>query len=51
MTDPQYVTKWVGLGRPVTLAIEHRVQLYACSECAALVLDKDRHTAFHRSLG
>ena len=48
MTDPQYVDRWIGLGRPVALKIEHRVQLWACSLCAALVLDQHTHTEFHR---
>ena len=48
VTDPQYVDRWIGLGRPTPLKIEHRVQLFACSVCAALVLDRDVHTAWHR---
>ena len=50
MSDPQYVDRWLGLGRPVALKIEHRVQMFACSHCAALVLDRTQHTAWHRQV-
>lgn len=50
MKDPEYVDRWVGLGRDVRLTIEHRVQLYVCSLCAALVVDRDTHTRFHRQV-
>lgn len=52
MPEPQYAAAWPGIGGRVTqLKIEHRVQMFVCSVCAALVLDRDHHTAWHRGIG
>lgn len=48
MPEPQYAAQWPGYGgRVISLKIEHRVQMYVCSLCAALVLDQRTHTAWH----
>lgn len=45
--SPQYVQRWTGMtGRAVRLLIGV-VQLHVCSDCAALVVDPDRHTDWH----
>lgn len=51
MTDPQYVDKWPGLGRVTSLHFDYRVKVWVCSFCAAIVIDTERHTMWHRSLG
>jgi hypothetical protein len=46
--NPQYVEHWRGMtGRAVRLLIGV-VQLFVCSECAALVVDKEKHTTWHQ---
>lgn len=51
MPEPQYAHRWPGVGRVVALTFANRVPVWVCSLCAATVVDTDRHTAFHRSLG
>lgn len=49
MTDEiQFVDKWRGMtGRIGRLLIGNIIQAWVCSRCAALVIDRDRHAAWH----